>query len=193
MDRFNYINDDKLKLAIPVGPRFQADVPEWTGPPRKNNGSLDESDDSKWLGIVVWSMKDTTPEIEGCVIGKGRPESCDCTIPGSILCVKRHISKKTTHLLTVLGPAFRTWKFDQMGEAECMMIKMDDEEEKSKSPSKGSRKKARVDCVKVYSPKLLKARSLDALGTPDFVVRGWSMEHQHVGVVDVLEGRNDEV
>ncbi|KAI3830021.1 hypothetical protein L1987_04153 [Smallanthus sonchifolius] len=220
MDRFNYINDDKLKLAIPIGPRFQAEVPEWTGPPRENKASLI---DSKWLGIVVWPMKDTTPDIEGCVIGKGRPESCDCTAPASILCVKRHISKKTAHLQAVLGPTFRTWKFDQMGEAVaklwkqpdqqrltylmknnpfsqgqdfikpalecfllkskkdivdfyfnvyiprrmsiqtrsgCMMVNTDDEEEKSKSLSKGSRKKARVDCATAYSPKLVKARYL---------------------------------
>lgn len=98
MDRFSYINDDKLKMAFPVGPRFQADVPEWTGPPRENNGSLNEPDNLKWLGVVIWSMKDTTMDIEGCIIGKGKPESCDCPTPGSVLCVKRQINEKTAHL-----------------------------------------------------------------------------------------------
>ncbi|KAK1428681.1 hypothetical protein QVD17_17520 [Tagetes erecta] len=223
MDRFSYINDDNLRLAIPIGPRFQADVPEWTGPPRKNNGLLNESDRSKCLGVVVWSMSDTNPEVNGCIIGKGRPESCDCTHPGSIPCVQRHISKKTAHLQIVLGSAFWTWKFDQMGEAVaklwqqadqqrlihimnnnpfsqgrdfikvaleyfpmklkkdivdfyfnvylprrmsiqtrsgCMVVNTDDEEEKSKTRFKGSRKKARVDSVTSYSPKLVKARYL---------------------------------
>ncbi|KAI7726604.1 hypothetical protein M8C21_025178, partial [Ambrosia artemisiifolia] len=222
MDRFTYINDDKAKLVIPIGPRFQADVPEWSCPLRKNKGSLNELDSSKWLGIVIWSIKDTTPEIEGCVIGKGRSESCGCMTPGSVFCVKRHISEETTHLQRILGPAFHEWKFDLMGEgvaklwkqpdkqrlthliknnpfskgqdfvkpalkcfpfnskkdivnfyfnvyvpermsiqrrSGCMMVNSDDEEEeKFKSPYKGSRKKARVDCVMVYSPKLVKVR-----------------------------------
>ncbi|KAK9057573.1 hypothetical protein SSX86_022409 [Deinandra increscens subsp. villosa] len=223
MDWFNYINDEKLKLAIPIGPRFQADVPEWTGPPHENNSSLSKLDYSKRLGVVIWSMKYTNPELEGCVIGKGRPKSCDCSAPGSIPCVERHVSKKTAHLKAVLGPTFQKWKFDQMGEqvaklwkqsdqerliilmednpfskgldfikpalklfplkskkdivefyfnvyiprrmsirmrSGCMMVNTDDEEEKSKSPSKGIRKRARVDRVTAYSSKLLKARYL---------------------------------
>nr|XP_043611445.1 AT-rich interactive domain-containing protein 2-like [Erigeron canadensis] len=118
VDRFNYINDDKLQLAIPIGPRFQADVPDWRGPPHKNYpcGSLIKSDSSKWLGTVIWSTKNSTPVSEGDVIGKGRPASCNCATPGSILCVKHHISKKSANLLNNLGPAFQKWRFDQMGE-----------------------------------------------------------------------------
>ncbi|KAM0051234.1 putative ELM2 domain-containing protein [Helianthus debilis subsp. tardiflorus] len=221
---FNYINDDEPKLVIPIGPRFQANVPEWTGPPHKNKGSLSELDSSKWLGTVIWPIKNPTPEIEGCAIGKGRPESCGCMTTGSVLCVKRHIIEKTNHLQTVLGPAFQKWKFDLMGEAVaklwkqqeeqklthlmknnrflegqdfitlalrcfplkskkdivnfyfnvyiprqmsiqtrlgCKMVNTDDDqEEKPKNPYKGSRKKARVDCVTVYGPKLVKARYL---------------------------------
>lgn len=215
MNRFSNIDDYKLKPVIPIGPRFQADVPEWRGP------ILNESESSKWLGTVIWPMKDTTKEIDECVIGKGRSDYCCCTTPGSILCVKYHIGEETTRLQTVLGPAFQKWKFDQMGEAaakpwkqsdqqrltqlmksnplsecqdsiklalECfplkskkdivefyfnvyiprrmsmqtrsgyMMVNTYDDEEEKKSLFKGSRKKARVDCVVAYSPTLVKAR-----------------------------------
>lgn len=225
MNRFNYINDDKLRLAIPIGPRFQADVPEWTGPPHKNHphGAFNESGSSKWLGTVIWSIEDSNPESEGDIIGKGRPESCNCATPGSILCVKLHVNKKTAHLQNILGPVFWKWKFNQMGEAVaklwkqpeqqrldnlmkqnpfseghdfikpalewfplkskkdivsyylnvyiprrmsiqtrsgCTIVDTDDEEEKLKRPAKRSRKRAKVDGMSVYSPKLVKARYL---------------------------------
>ncbi|XP_071687510.1 AT-rich interactive domain-containing protein 1-like [Rutidosis leptorrhynchoides] len=129
MDRFNYINDDNLKLAIPIGPRFQADVPEWRGPPQKSypKVAFTETDSSKWLGTVIWSMKDPTQESETGVIGKGRSDTCDCAAPGSILCVKRHIVNKSAHLQLYLGPAFQIWKFDQMGEAVAKLWKQQEQ------------------------------------------------------------------
>ncbi|KAL8213890.1 hypothetical protein R6Q57_003339 [Mikania cordata] len=130
MDRFNYICDDKLKLAIPIGPRFQADVLEWMGSPNKNNpyGAVNEQDSSKWLGTTIWSMKDTTPEVEGNIIGKRRPEFCNCVTRGSIQCVKRHVIEKTTCLHNVLGPTFKKWMFDQMGEGVAKLWKQPDQE-----------------------------------------------------------------
>ncbi|XP_035832983.1 AT-rich interactive domain-containing protein 1-like isoform X3 [Helianthus annuus] len=77
---------------------------------------------------VIWPMKNPTPGIEGCAIGKGRPESCGCMTPGSVLCVKRHIIEKTNHLQTVLGPAFQKWKFDLMGEAVAKLWKQQEEQ-----------------------------------------------------------------
>ncbi|PWA76561.1 hypothetical protein CTI12_AA233830 [Artemisia annua] len=129
VDRFNHISDDKLQLAIPIGPRFQADVPDWTGPPHKNypHGALTTSDSSKWLGTVIWSM-DTTPQSEGDGIGKGRPDSCSCATPGSILCVKRHVANKTALLLKNLGPAFQKWKFHEMGEAVAKLWKQPEQQ-----------------------------------------------------------------
>ncbi|XP_071687514.1 AT-rich interactive domain-containing protein 1-like [Rutidosis leptorrhynchoides] len=124
MDWFNYINDDNSKLAIPIGPRFQADVPEWRGPPR----ALTETDSSKWVDTVIWSMKDSTLESVKGGIGKGRPDTCDCATPGSILCVKRHIDNKSADLRIYLGPAFQIWKFDQMGEAVAKSWKQQEQQ-----------------------------------------------------------------
>lgn len=126
-DWFNDVLDENKKLAIPIGPRFQADVAEWTGPPQRKypHKSLTKSTSSKYLGTVIWSNKETTPETE---IGKGRPENCDCHSPGAISCVKRHIALKRTRLQKDLGPAFHKWKFDQMGESVAKLWKQPEQQ-----------------------------------------------------------------
>ncbi|KAI3788042.1 hypothetical protein L2E82_00661 [Cichorium intybus] len=120
VDWFDYINKENLKLAIPIGPRFQADVPEWSGPLHKSVGTS-----CKWLGTVIWSME--TQE-GGDIIGKGRPESCNCASRGSIMCVKRHIAQKSADLQKDLGPAFQKWKFDQMGESVAKLWKQPEQQ-----------------------------------------------------------------
>ncbi|XP_060202240.1 uncharacterized protein LOC132630696 isoform X2 [Lycium barbarum] len=64
----NFIGDHLQRFVIPVGPRFQADVPDWTVP------------------------------------------------AGTTVCVKRHVSEERRLLQCELGPAFFSWKFDEMGE-----------------------------------------------------------------------------
>lgn len=110
-----FINDDRLKLAIPVGPRFQADIPAWTGPPHKKC-SHSELNTSRWLGIQVWPIKGWSSDTKAGVIGKGRPDFCLCVSPGSIECVKRHVTDKRLQLQFDLGPAFWKWRFNEMGQ-----------------------------------------------------------------------------
>lgn len=109
----DYIRDDRLRLAIPVGPRFQADISDWTGPPPSSHN---ESSTSRWLGTQVWPIKDRSPDTKAGLIGKGRPDFCQCISPGSIECVKRHVNEKRIQLQFDLGPAFMRWKFDEMGQ-----------------------------------------------------------------------------
>ncbi|XP_076898885.1 AT-rich interactive domain-containing protein 2-like [Bidens hawaiensis] len=128
MDHLSYVLHDQQKYAVPVGPRFQADVAEWKGPPQWKypHKTLNSS---KWLGTVIWSNKDTTThETERGAIGRGRPHHCDCYIPGSVLCVKRHISERTAFLEKDLGPAFRIWKFDEMGEVVANVWKQSEQQ-----------------------------------------------------------------
>ncbi|XP_071717554.1 AT-rich interactive domain-containing protein 1-like [Rutidosis leptorrhynchoides] len=129
-DWFSYMVDENKQLAIPIGPRFQTNVPEWTGPHQRkySNKIFGKSDSSKWLGTVVWSDKCTNPETEMDVIGRGRSHRCDCYNPGSIFCVKRHISEKTAHLKKDLGPAFKIWKFDEMGEVVANLWKQSEQQ-----------------------------------------------------------------
>ncbi|KAI3733059.1 hypothetical protein L1987_64276 [Smallanthus sonchifolius] len=142
-DWFSSMLDEHEKYAIPIGPRFQAEVAEWKGPPQRNypHQTLESS---KWSGTVIWSNKDTTiRETERDVIGRGRPKCCDCHTPGSILCVKRHISEKTARLQKDLGPAFQIWKFDEMGEVVAKLWKQSEQQKfarivKTKAVSEGN-------------------------------------------------------
>ncbi|KAF6153486.1 hypothetical protein GIB67_027353 [Kingdonia uniflora] len=80
---FNIVNSTKAcgpRSAIPVGPRFQADVPDWVGPPCK-----EQLFDSKWLDFKVWPLKGKKLEASNGQIGKGRPHICLCQTPGSTI------------------------------------------------------------------------------------------------------------
>ncbi|XP_047313456.1 AT-rich interactive domain-containing protein 1-like [Impatiens glandulifera] len=120
---FEFISPDKA--AIPVGPPFQAQIPNYTGPPSSDHTSHSYADQLKWLGTKDWPINtgQNQPETEeeeeeevGVMIGKGRDDNCTCTVPGSIECVKCHILEKRKQLLSDLGPAFGNWSFDTMGD-----------------------------------------------------------------------------
>ncbi|KAH6836628.1 hypothetical protein C2S53_005247 [Perilla frutescens var. hirtella] len=117
-DRFTFITDDRVKLVIPVGPRFQVDVPSWTPPSSRSHLTIGdtESDNAKWLGNRTWPLKGKSQDTNNDMIGRGRPRTCVCSFPGSIQCVRRHVSDKKFQLKIDLGPAFWKWKFDGMGE-----------------------------------------------------------------------------
>ncbi|XP_050228172.1 AT-rich interactive domain-containing protein 2-like [Mercurialis annua] len=104
------LSDEHVHRHVFVGRRFQAEVPEWTG-------SVCESD-SKWLGTKVWPLEygEHNVHIEADSIGKGRPDICDCDLPGSVECVRFHIAENRVKLKIELGSMFYHWKFDRMGE-----------------------------------------------------------------------------
>ncbi|KAE9460163.1 hypothetical protein C3L33_07952, partial [Rhododendron williamsianum] len=108
---FTFLNDNQNRKRVPVGPFFQANVPEWTGETCES--------DSRWLGSRVWPVESGGPSkyiIERDRIGKGRQESCGCENPGSIECVRFHVSEKRVRVKLELGLAFQRLKFDRMGE-----------------------------------------------------------------------------
>ncbi|KAK4412381.1 hypothetical protein Salat_2885000 [Sesamum alatum] len=117
-DRFAFITDDCVRLVVPVGPRFQVDVPSWPLPASRTCLTVgdSESDNSKWLGTQIWPVKGRNRKIDFNVSGKGRPETCECAYQGSVECVRRHIFDKRLQLQIDLGPALWKWKFDSMGE-----------------------------------------------------------------------------
>ncbi|XP_022867071.1 uncharacterized protein LOC111386826 [Olea europaea var. sylvestris] len=108
----NFIGDHLENKVVPVGPRFQADVPEWNGPIRIKNSS----ENSRWLGSRVWPIEIGNAKSTGRKVGKGRPNSCRCVSPGSDDCIRNHILEKRLILQCDLGPAFFSWNFDEMGE-----------------------------------------------------------------------------
>lgn len=118
---------DQIQIRVPVGPQFQAKVVEWTG-------VVCNSGDSKWLGTQIWppKPKELNSLIEGDPIGKGRPDSCSCVLPGSVECVRFHVAEKRFQLKRELGSAFCKWRFDCMGE-EVSLSWTDEEERRFKA------------------------------------------------------------
>ncbi|KAF8380199.1 hypothetical protein HHK36_027681 [Tetracentron sinense] len=102
--------DDQRQKHVPVGSLFQVEVPDWTG--------MTSESDSKWLGTRVWPLEtgEHNLRIERDPIGKGREDSCDCRLPGSVECVRFHIAEKRMRVKLELGSAFHRWKFNRMGE-----------------------------------------------------------------------------
>ncbi|XP_008242173.1 PREDICTED: uncharacterized protein LOC103340529 [Prunus mume] len=107
-----------LRAVVPIGPGFQVEVPEWTGPVDRKNlyGSDGDSKVSRWLGTQTWPIKGKSAGTIVKELGKGRSDSCSCVSPGSVGCVKHHIHEARLCLQYEIGPAFRSWKFDEMGE-----------------------------------------------------------------------------
>ncbi|XP_073222251.1 uncharacterized protein [Cicer arietinum] len=99
--------------VIPVGPRFQAEVPKWDG--TTNLKQCNSDDCLKWLGTQIWPMPEVS-KTNAIGIGKGRLDSCSCHNPKSVDCVQKHVSEARECLKLVIGTAFSSWKFDDMGE-----------------------------------------------------------------------------
>ncbi|XP_044491217.1 AT-rich interactive domain-containing protein 1 isoform X2 [Mangifera indica] len=118
--------DYDIEKPIPIGPGFQAEVPEWTGVPSES--------DVKWLGTRDWPLEKVEHRflIERDRIGKGRQDSCGCQVLDSIECVRFHIAEKRYRLKLELSSAFYKWKIDKMGE-EVMLSWTEQEQKKFKN------------------------------------------------------------
>ncbi|KAK7255859.1 hypothetical protein RIF29_29283 [Crotalaria pallida] len=100
------------RLVIPIGPRFQAEIPQWED---ITNIRPCIDDDFKWFNCEIWSMPDIKESnIEG--VGKGRHQTCSCDFPRSVDCVKLHIDEARKLLQLEIGTTFSSWNFDEMGE-----------------------------------------------------------------------------
>ncbi|KAL7002478.1 hypothetical protein U1Q18_003631 [Sarracenia purpurea var. burkii] len=114
--------DDYVRKPVPVGPLFQADVPEWTG---ETCGS-----DCRWLGSQIWPLESRKHKkyiIERDRIRKGRQDQCGCQHPGSVECIEFHIAENRMKLKLELGLAFYLWKFDKMGEEVALSWTQEEE------------------------------------------------------------------
>uniref|UniRef100_A0A7N0R8B1 ARID domain-containing protein n=1 Tax=Kalanchoe fedtschenkoi TaxID=63787 RepID=A0A7N0R8B1_KALFE len=103
--------DDSHDRQLPrIGEKYQADLPKWD-----TSGS---ESDSKWFGTKIWPLEkgEKRSFFERIPVGKGRQDGCGCPIPGSVECVRFHISEKSVRLRLELGSAFYYWRFDSMGE-----------------------------------------------------------------------------
>ncbi|MCD7453723.1 hypothetical protein HAX54_021955 [Datura stramonium] len=110
------------RKRIPVGPQFQADIPEWIE-------EIYESD-SKWLGTRIWPLDKRGEKrmlTDRGPIGKGRQDICGCKSPGSYDCVKFHLFEKRRKIKIDLGSAYYQLKFDAMGEEVALSWSREEE------------------------------------------------------------------
>ncbi|GJN38446.1 hypothetical protein PR202_gb27484 [Eleusine coracana subsp. coracana] len=116
---------------IPIGPEYQADVPQWTGELPAN---YDDPETVKWLGTKVWPQANVNRKalFFSDWIGKGRNDFCSCKFPGSVECVRFHVAERRLQLKHEVGSAFFAWGFDRMGE-EIALSWTDEEEAKFKA------------------------------------------------------------
>ncbi|KAK7294643.1 hypothetical protein RJT34_17533 [Clitoria ternatea] len=116
-----------LRAVIPIGPRFQAEVPKWDDTTNTRHHNSD--DDAKWLGIKLWPIPDINMQYNGNGIGEDNPYSCPCEFPGSVDCVKLHVSERRELLKLEIGTTFSSWRFDEMGEDVSKTWTLVDQEE----------------------------------------------------------------
>ncbi|CAO2182317.1 unnamed protein product [Urochloa humidicola] len=117
------------RKKIGVGEHFQAEIPEWTGQPSGKELSCYRSDPetSKMLGTRIWPPGGEVNKTDIVAVGRGRPESCNCSYPGSFFCRQHHINEARNRLRSELGRAFTIWQFDSMGEEVSKLWNRDEQ------------------------------------------------------------------
>ncbi|CAN1300750.1 AT-rich interactive domain-containing protein 2 [Linum perenne] len=141
-------------IPVRIHSRYQVRVPKWTG-------EVCESDD-KWLGTKVWPLEDaadTSKQVSVMMsrIGKGRPASCRCQIPGSVSCVRFHTAERRMKLKLELGSAFFRCGFHQMGEE--ISLRWTPEEEQSFKEMVSRNRPSQERCFWDYAHQFLPGRT----------------------------------
>ncbi|XP_058738601.1 AT-rich interactive domain-containing protein 2-like isoform X2 [Vicia villosa] len=93
---------------IPIGPRFQAEVPKWEA--STNIKQYDSDDCLRWLGTQIWPMPSLSRN-DAKSIEKGRSDSSSGENLESIDRVKKHGEAREC-LKSKVNDTFSSWKFD---------------------------------------------------------------------------------
>lgn len=103
------------KKSVPVGPLFQADIPEWSDQSTKNNDHRTEYE-NKWLGTRLWPLHETAEQQMRMNEINITEQECTCSVPGSVDCINVHVLHEKGRLMKELGPAFWEMKIHETGQ-----------------------------------------------------------------------------
>ncbi|KAG8388746.1 hypothetical protein BUALT_Bualt02G0157300 [Buddleja alternifolia] len=134
---YSYLLDNPPRKFVPVGPDFQARVPEWGVQCKQRTFSGQEHtyeapnfpshdpesvqieklcDQNEFVGTCIILMPDSEPPADSEGVGLGRTD-CLCDDFGSIRCVRQHVLEERDKLKRTLGhEAFAELGFCGMGE-----------------------------------------------------------------------------
>ncbi|KAG8091764.1 hypothetical protein GUJ93_ZPchr0012g21997 [Zizania palustris] len=100
-----------------------ADIPEWIGKP---TSPYEDQDMLRFLGEPVLIPK-YNEDFCAATVGKGRPDKCNCSLPGSISCIRVHVEDKKTELKCELDLSYYAMGFGQCGEDATVTWTKDEE------------------------------------------------------------------
>ncbi|CAH1428299.1 unnamed protein product [Lactuca virosa] len=123
VDTYSHLLHFPPLKQVPVGPQYQADIPEWHG--FDPNNASKTSNENKFIGSCVIQMPDSAPPICNGV-GKSH---CWCEDPGSVICVRLHIIEARENLRENIGhERFSELGFCNMGDMVACKWTEEDEQ-----------------------------------------------------------------
>ncbi|XP_019157080.1 PREDICTED: uncharacterized protein LOC109153665 [Ipomoea nil] len=113
------LTEHPIRKMVPVGPEYQADIPDW------NPQSL-----SNYSSEQLAPIPDVESSVSTRFIGKENEGGCYCLDKGSIRCVRQHVKESRDKLIENIGlKNFEELGFCDMG--EVVAERWSDEEEKN--------------------------------------------------------------
>nr|GME08996.1 AT-rich interactive domain-containing protein 1 [Ipomoea batatas] len=117
------LTEHPIRKMVPVGPEYQADIPDWN-PQSLSNYSSEQLAG----GICIAPIPDIESSVSTSFIGVENEGGCYCLDKGSIRCVRQHVKESRAKLIENIGlKKFEELGFCDMG--EVVAERWSDEEE----------------------------------------------------------------
>ncbi|XP_031095494.1 uncharacterized protein LOC115999734 [Ipomoea triloba] len=117
------LTEHPIWKTVPVGPEYQADIPDWN-PQSLSNYSSEQLAG----GICIAPIPDVESSVSTSFIGVENEGGCYCLDKGSIRCVRQHVKESRAKLIENIGlKKFEELGFCDMG--EVVAERWSDEEE----------------------------------------------------------------